>query len=88
MKDPGVKIVQALEELGVPYNCYAVDISKNTQKEPWFLAINPNGRLPPCPSLFLLSLLVVNTSQGRIPAITDTLNGEKVRVFESASILL
>lgn len=24
----------------------AVDISKNVQKEPWFLEINPNGRIP------------------------------------------
>jgi glutathione S-transferase len=23
-----------------------IDISKNTQKEDWFLAINPNGRIP------------------------------------------
>lgn len=23
-----------------------MEISKNTQKEPWFLAINPNGRIP------------------------------------------
>ncbi|RAL64993.1 hypothetical protein DID88_001583 [Monilinia fructigena] len=23
-----------------------IDISKNTQKEPWFLEINPNGRIP------------------------------------------
>ena len=24
----------------------AIEISKNTQKEPWFLEINPNGRIP------------------------------------------
>jgi glutathione S-transferase len=23
-----------------------IDISKGTQKEPWFLALNPNGRIP------------------------------------------
>jgi glutathione S-transferase len=25
---------------------HKIDISKNTQKEPWFLEINPNGRIP------------------------------------------
>jgi glutathione S-transferase len=32
--------------LRVPYKTHHIDISKNTQKEPWFLAINPNGRIP------------------------------------------
>lgn len=30
----------------LPYKVHKIDISKNTQKEPWFLAINPNGRIP------------------------------------------
>lgn len=30
----------------LPYKVEKIDISKNTQKEPWFLAINPNGRIP------------------------------------------
>lgn len=30
----------------IPYKVEKIDISKNTQKEPWFLAINPNGRIP------------------------------------------
>ncbi|KAK2812378.1 hypothetical protein FQN50_001379 [Emmonsiellopsis sp. PD_5] len=42
----GIKISIALEELGLPYKVVPIDISKNTQKEPWFLAINPNGRIP------------------------------------------
>ena len=25
---------------------HAIDISKNVQKEPWFLKMNPNGRIP------------------------------------------
>ena len=36
----------ALEELGLPYEVDHVDISTNRQKEPEFLAINPNGRIP------------------------------------------
>jgi len=42
----GVKIPIALEILGLPYKTVHIDISKNTQKEPWFLEINPNGRIP------------------------------------------
>ncbi|KAI9833023.1 MAG: hypothetical protein M1819_003855 [Sarea resinae] len=42
----GIKISITLEELGLPYKTEKIDISKNTQKEPWFLAINPNGRIP------------------------------------------
>jgi len=30
----------------IPYKVEKIDMSKNTQKEDWFLAINPNGRIP------------------------------------------
>ncbi|KAF2787922.1 glutathione S-transferase [Melanomma pulvis-pyrius CBS 109.77] len=42
----GIKISITLEELGLPYKVEKIEISKNTQKEPWFLKINPNGRIP------------------------------------------
>ncbi|KAL8816420.1 MAG: hypothetical protein Q9223_004560 [Gallowayella weberi] len=42
----GIKISITLEELGLPYKTHAIDITKDTQKEPWFLEINPNGRIP------------------------------------------
>ena len=42
----GIKVSLLLEELGLPYKTTAIDFSKNTQKDPWFLAINPNGRIP------------------------------------------
>ena len=42
----GQKSSITLEELGVQYKTEVVDISKNTQKEEWFLALNPNGRIP------------------------------------------
>ncbi|THH28814.1 hypothetical protein EUX98_g5370 [Antrodiella citrinella] len=29
-----------------PPSVHPINISKNTQKEPWFLALNPNGRIP------------------------------------------
>ncbi|KAI0021970.1 glutathione S-transferase GstA [Xylariomycetidae sp. FL0641] len=42
----GIKISILLEELGLQYKTTAIQFSKNTQKEPWFLEINPNGRIP------------------------------------------
>ena len=42
----GHKISIALEELALPYQLHVLELSKNEQKEPWFLAINPNGRIP------------------------------------------
>jgi len=42
----GIKASIVLEELGTPYKVEAIDIMKNVQKEPWFLEINPNGRIP------------------------------------------
>jgi len=42
----GHKISIALEELGLPYTMHVLDLARGDQKEPWFLAINPNGRIP------------------------------------------
>ena len=42
----GWKASIALEELALPYEVRALDLGKQEQKEPWFLAINPNGRIP------------------------------------------
>lgn len=42
----GIKVSILLEELGLPYQTTAIDLAKNTQKEDWFLEINPNGRIP------------------------------------------
>jgi GST-like protein len=42
----GWKASVTLEELEIPYETTAIDLSKNVQKEEWFLALNPNGRIP------------------------------------------
>ncbi|WP_256079460.1 glutathione S-transferase family protein [Massilia sp. YIM B04103] len=42
----GHKISIALEELQLPYTMHVLSLSANEQKQDWFLAINPNGRIP------------------------------------------
>jgi GST-like protein len=42
----GHKVSVTLEELGLPYTVHAIDLAAKVQKEPWFLALNPNGRIP------------------------------------------
>jgi GSH-dependent disulfide-bond oxidoreductase len=42
----GWKASVALEELELPYEVRAIDLGRLEQKEPWFLQINPNGRIP------------------------------------------
>ncbi|KAJ7498987.1 glutathione S-transferase [Mycena latifolia] len=47
----GHKVSVYLEELkalypNVDYDVEKIDISTNRQKEPWFIALNPNGRIP------------------------------------------
>ncbi len=42
----GWKASVALEELKLPYDVHAISLSRGDQKEPWFLKINPNGRIP------------------------------------------
>ena len=42
----GWKVSITLEELALPYTLHRLDFAKSEQKEPWFLEINPNGRIP------------------------------------------
>jgi glutathione S-transferase len=42
----GLKPAIVLEELNLKYTPVKVDITKNAQKEDWFLELNPNGRIP------------------------------------------
>ncbi|MEL7029067.1 MAG: glutathione S-transferase N-terminal domain-containing protein, partial [Pseudomonadota bacterium] len=53
----GWKASVVLEELGLPYEVRAIDLMKNEQKEPDFLKICPNGRIP----------AIVDTEEGDLP---------------------
>jgi GST-like protein len=42
----GVKASIALEEAGLPYDAHLVDFSKDDQRSPEFLSLNPNNKIP------------------------------------------
>lgn len=42
----GLKVPMALEELGLPYTLEMLDLDAGDQRQPQFLRINPNGRIP------------------------------------------
>src|SRR6266542_180523 len=46
MTPNSTKVSIVFEELGIPYKAQAISIKDGEQKEPWFLKINPNGKIP------------------------------------------
>jgi GST-like protein len=42
----GYKVSIMLEELKLKYKVHKIDLGNQTQKEEWFLKLNPNGRIP------------------------------------------
>ncbi len=42
----GHKVSIALEELALPYTLHSLDLGAGEQKQPEFLKLNPNGRIP------------------------------------------
>ena len=42
----GWKVAIALEEMELAYTLHVLNLSERTQHEEWFLAMNPNGRIP------------------------------------------
>jgi GSH-dependent disulfide-bond oxidoreductase len=72
----GQKVSIALEELGVAYDVRRIDLKALEQKQPAFLAINPNGRIP----------AIVDPAPADPAAIDPALGG--LAVFESGAILI
>ena len=42
----GWKVAIALEEMELAYTPHVLNLSERTQHEEWFLAMNPNARIP------------------------------------------
>ena len=42
----GWKVSIMLEEIGLAYTVHPIKLQDGQQKEPWYLQINPNGRIP------------------------------------------
>lgn len=42
----GHKVSIMLEEIGLPYEVRPIRLEENEQKEPWYVRLNPNGRIP------------------------------------------
>ncbi|KAL6826175.1 glutathione S-transferase GstA [Trichoderma camerunense] len=68
----GIKISMALEELGLPYEVEHIDITTNRQKEPWFLEINPNGRIPAITDTLPDGQQNTNSHSPKAPEITGS----------------
>ena len=85
-----------LEELGVPYDLHVLNLKKNEQRDPKYLAVNPMGKVPavlhdgalvteqPAVYLYLADLY---PQIGLAPAIGDSLRGPYLRwmVFYGSS---
>ncbi|HEY6240097.1 MAG TPA: glutathione S-transferase family protein [Burkholderiales bacterium] len=45
-RSSGTRVAWALEELGVPYEYVEIDLKKQENRSPKFLAVNPHGKVP------------------------------------------
>lgn len=77
-----------LEELGVPYDLHVLDLKKNEQRAPAYLAVNPMGKVPAIrhgdalvtelPAIFIY-LADLFPDAGLAPGLHDPLRGPYLR---------
>jgi glutathione S-transferase len=65
----GINISIALEELEMPYTDHKHDFAAPTQKEPWYLKIDPNGRVPVITDTFTDGKPISLFESGAIPQL-------------------
>ena len=68
----GRKVSIMLEECGLPYKTHAINIGKDEQFTPQFIALNPNSKIP-----------AITDSDG-----PDGTGGRPLNIFESGAILI
>ena len=90
-------VLWLFEELGAKRETRVLNLKKGEHKEPWYLAINPMGKVPaithggvpitetPAIAMYLADAL---PAAGLAPAVTDTARGTYLRwlVFNSACV--
>ncbi|MCJ1429071.1 hypothetical protein MMC29_006984 [Sticta canariensis] len=79
----GVKASITLEELGLSYETHAINIMENTQKEDWFLKINPNGRIPALGDNPYALPCVCQRASGHVSAYSLHMQHESIASAES-----
>ncbi|KAJ4528204.1 hypothetical protein HRR83_000955 [Exophiala dermatitidis] len=84
----GIKPAILLEELGLKYDTRAIDIRppKLEQKQPWFLELNPNGKIP---ALTDGDYRPEASAEGNNNTdVTGSIGSNGIRIFESAAIMI
>ena len=81
----------ALEEAGAAFETVNVDFRSNAQRSPWFLAINPQGRVPALVTQHgvltetpaLLAYIAQTFAQARLAPMGDPFQFARVQAFNS-----
>mmetsp|Transcript_18134 Transcript_18134/g.25811 ORF Transcript_18134/g.25811 Transcript_18134/m.25811 type:complete len:278 (+) Transcript_18134:99-932(+) len=76
----GVKVTILLEELGVEYDAWFINILEQDQFTSGFVAMNPNSKIP--------AMLDYDAGSTKLEGATKDLGDDPIRVFESGSILV
>ena len=66
----GWKASITLEELEIPYEVHTINLLAGEQKQPWYLEINPNGRIP----------TIVDRDEGDFPVFESNLFNPQPKV--------
>lgn len=88
----GWKASILIEELGIKCNVHPISLSKNEQKEDWFLKINPNARIPAigkaCPAASRKISEPVRLLVQRVAGVAVDHDEADIPVFESGAIMM